>query len=386
MPTYTIKNGRRRVRAAIMVNGVCKKKWFPDDSKKSFRAAAAWEAEQKKILEKELKEAQTCPTRTTSCLTLHNWLTDYLSYIQPRVSRKTYAEKQSASRRFLAQVDPGLPLKELDHNTVFRFLSRQGEIRSTNASNKDRKNLATAWEWGRKFLSGFPQDLGNLFAMIDKLPEKRQDRYVPPEEDFWAVLEQARGQDRVILLTFLHLALRRNEVFNLQWSDIDFANGTVKIGTRKRQGGHVECDHLPLTRELKKELLWWWENRPMKRTTYVFTQIYQSESCWHEPGKPFKKRQHFMKEMCALAGVKNFGYHAIRHLSATILFRAGYKLAVIQRILRHKHPTTTERYLQKMGLLDFEIDDQVFAPNKKRILTPNFDPSPEKRSISNVNY
>jgi len=56
-----------------------------------------------------------------------------------------------------------------------------------------------------------------------------------------------------------------------------------------------------------------------------------------------------MKEICALAGVKKFGHHAIRHLSATILFRAGYKLTVIQRILRHKHPTTTERYLQKLG-------------------------------------
>jgi len=377
MPTYTKKNGRQRVRAAIMVNGVQKKKWFPDDSKQSFRAAAQWEAEQKKQLEKE-QEKQAGQTRTSSCLTLHDWLTDHLSYVQPRVSRKTYLEKQGAARRLLAEVKPGLPISQLDHEAITRFLTRQGATRSPNASNKDRKNLATAWEWGRKFLSGFPQNSANLFTMVEKLPEKRQVRYVPPEEDFWAVLDQAKGQDRVMLLTFLHLALRRNEAFSLQWSDIDFANGTVKIGTRKRRGGHMEYDYLPMTNELKKVLLWWWENRPMKRTKHVFTQIYSSPSRWHEPGKPFKSRQHFMKEICALAGVKNFGYHAIRHLSATFLFRAGYKLAVIQRILRHKSPSTTERYLQKLGLQDFEIDDQVFAP-KKRILTPNFDPGPEKK-------
>ena len=40
----------------------------------------------------------------------------------------------------------------------------------------------------------------------------------------------------------------------------------------------------------------------------------------------------------------------IRHLSASILYSLGYEVAVIQAILRHKSPSTTERYLRSIGL------------------------------------
>jgi hypothetical protein len=48
--------------------------------------------------------------------------------------------------------------------------------------------------------------------------------------------------------------------------------------------------------------------------------------------------------------VKTFGFHAIRHLSASILFNLGYDLGVIQSILRHRSPSTTERYFKSIGM------------------------------------
>ena len=42
--------------------------------------------------------------------------------------------------------------------------------------------------------------------------------------------------------------------------------------------------------------------------------------------------------------------HSIRHLVATILYHKGYNISEIQAILRHKSPTTTEKYLQSLGL------------------------------------
>ncbi len=45
-----------------------------------------------------------------------------------------------------------------------------------------------------------------------------------------------------------------------------------------------------------------------------------------------------------------FGFHAIRHLSATNLYHLGYSVSVIQKILRHKNPSTTELYLGSLGL------------------------------------
>ena len=57
-----------------------------------------------------------------------------------------------------------------------------------------------------------------------------------------------------------------------------------------------------------------------------------------------------MERLCDRAGVTQFGFHAIRHLSASILFKLGYGVGVIQSILRHRSPNTTERYLRSVGL------------------------------------
>ena len=57
-----------------------------------------------------------------------------------------------------------------------------------------------------------------------------------------------------------------------------------------------------------------------------------------------------MKKTCIKAEVKPFGFHAIRHLTATILYHKGYDVSVIQAILRHKSPSTTNVYLKSLGL------------------------------------
>ncbi|WP_145980997.1 tyrosine-type recombinase/integrase, partial [Desulfamplus magnetovallimortis] len=64
----------------------------------------------------------------------------------------------------------------------------------------------------------------------------------------------------------------------------------------------------------------------------------------------FAVRQHFMRKVCEKAGVKPFGFHAIRHLSASLLYSLGYSVSVIQTILRHRSPSTTEKYLRSFGL------------------------------------
>jgi len=301
-----------------------------------------WEEEQKKVLAK-------MPTATVS-LTLLNWANQYLDYAKERHALVTYKEKFRAFRELLKSLPPASLLEDLDVPKVFQHLRVQAKKRSGNAANKDRKNLATAWGWGRKYLPVFPG--GNPFLSVEKFPEQRSPRYVPPEADFDKVLAISEGQDRVMLMTFLFLAGRRKEVFKLTWADVDFVGNRVRLWTRKRQGGNLEADWVPLAGELKAELLWWWECRPVKDTSHVFVCLDSTPFCEEYYGQPFRARGHFMERMCKRAGVTPFGFHAIRHLTATILFHKGNSVSLIQRILRHKNPSTTERYLKDLGLDD----------------------------------
>jgi integrase len=54
------------------------------------------------------------------------------------------------------------------------------------------------------------------------------------------VVKVAEGQARVLLLTFLHTAGRRSEVYRLTWSDVDFFQRQLRLTTRKRQDGSME--------------------------------------------------------------------------------------------------------------------------------------------------
>lgn len=119
--------------------------------------------------------------------------------------------------------------------------------------------------------------------------------------------------------------------------------------TRKRAGGDLEADVVPLIGRLKEVLMAWWEHRPYK-SEYVFVNLEELGFCLDYFGRPFKNRQHFMERICNKAGVRPFGFHAIRHLTASIMYREGQPVAVIQSVLRHKSPQTTTRYLQSLGL------------------------------------
>lgn len=340
MPSIVTKSGLRRWRASVMVQGKVRQKLFPDDSKASARAAAAWEAETQK------KMASATETATVSWTVL-DWLNANLDSVSARVVPKTKKEKAWTFQRVIRLLQPEALVADITTAMALKILETRALV-SGYAANKDRKNLVTAWNWGLKYLPDFPVG-PNPFYAVERFPETRSPRYVPPEEDFWKVYAVAEGQDKVMLLTFLHLGARRTEVFKMKWTDVSFPDSRIRLWTRKRRGGNEESDWLPMTTELRAALATWWEQRPVKNE-HVFVCLDRTAFCEEYYGKPFTSRQHLMDRLCLKAGVKPFGFHAIRHLTASILYHSGQPTALIQSVLRHKSPQTTAGYLQTLGL------------------------------------
>jgi len=301
--------------------------------------ALAWEAEQ--------RETEDWEQTPIDSLTLHELASRYLDHAQLRFSYKTYLEKRALFRRLIDSLGADCRVTSLTPKSILGFLMKQAKKRSGCSLNKDRKNLQAAWSWGVKYL-GLPYF--NPASVVERFPEQRRPRYVPPEEDFWKVFDLAEGQDRVMLAVALYTAARRGEIFKPTWADVDFGQGRIRLYTRKRRDGSLEYDWLPLAQELREYLRTWWENRPFKRTPFVFAVDDEGQAGLSHYGQAFKWRRTLLKQLCKKAEVPEFGFHGIRHLTASILYKKGYPVAVIQLILRHKSPTTTTRYLQSLGV------------------------------------
>jgi len=94
-----------------------------------------------------------------------------------------------------------------------------------------------------------------------------------------------------------------------------------------------------------------------------------------------------MKRICGKAGVKAFGFHAIRHLSATVLYHNGKSLYYLQRFLRHKNPMTTQIYLQKLGLepLREGLEEGFKRPGADNTAPPPA-PGPENKNARVIQF
>lgn len=361
MPTLIKKRGISRYRGNVQVNGIQRQKLFPDDSKMSLKTAVLWEAKTKKEME---KEGSMTPIIS---LTVLDWANKYLGSVEKRMVKKTFLAKRLAFSNLIKSVGPGMHANDLDSETALMHLEKQMIERSSNAANRDRKELSVAWNWGKKFLKGFSTEDINPFHNVDKFPEERRARYVPSEDDFWKVYDIASGQDRAMLLTFFYLAARRGEIFRMRWDDVDFKNNKIRLWTRKRKNGNLEFDWLPMREELKECLIDWWENRPIKDVDNVFVCLGGMKCQQNYFGKPFTERRRFMKSICKQAKVRHFGFHAIRHIMATKLYHSGRNLSQLQRFLRHTSPKTTEIYLKSLGfeMLARDIEGSWERPEEK---------------------
>ncbi len=115
--------------------------------------------------------------------------------------------------------------------------------------------------------------------------------------------------------------------------------------TRKRKDGSWAFDVLPMNEDLHQVLKGLRDKQASPEWVFVNPTN----------GTRFMHRPKLMRGICKRAGVRHFGFHAIRHFVASLLAdKEKVSMPTISRLLRHKSLRTTELYLQRVdqGLRD----------------------------------
>lgn len=298
------------------------------------RDAIAWEARKLKALKKSERILPSGPDLLSFC-------SKYTIYAE-RFIKKTYDEKKALCRRILTAWDSSFLIKDITPEMVQAYLDDQAAGRSNNASNRDLKNLMAMFTYGRKILDIDHDPLKD----IEKRSHDRQPQYVPPLDDVKKVFSITTPSERIFLDCYIQTGARRAEIFRWTWNDdINFERKKVRLGSRKSKDGSMKYRIVDMSPALFASLSWLWENRKFPESPYVFV----CESPGIHYGNPFTHRQYFIRRLCKRAGVKRFGYHALRRFVASVLMDSKkVSLKEIQMLLGHSNLTTTERYVYNL--------------------------------------
>ena len=164
---------------------------------------------------------------------------------------------------------------------------------------------------------------------VKRLREDRRLRYLESKEECQKLINACDSHLKPIVITALNTGLRKGNVLNLKWSNVDLRNGFLLIDMTKN-GERLE---MPINETLRNTLL----GIPRRIDGgYVF----------HDPiiDRPYRDVKRSFTSACRRAGIRDFHFHDLRHTFASHLIMAGVDLTTVSRLLGHKDIKMTLRY------------------------------------------
>ena len=168
-------------------------------------------------------------------------------------------------------------------------------------------------------------------GIISMSAEVERDRILSFDEEnrLLAVCAQRRAHLKPILICALDTAMRRGEIFKMQWRDVDFAKNEILIPQTNTKT--EESRIVGITPRLKDELLFLWEVSPKEKNSLVFGITDTIKTAW--------------KTACELANIKDFRFHDCRHTATTRMIASGSPHTEVMKITGHSQLKTFLRYL-----------------------------------------
>ncbi|MDY6468674.1 site-specific integrase [Acinetobacter faecalis] len=176
----------------------------------------------------------------------------------------------------------------------------------------------------------------NLMKRVKKLQENNQiERYLSESEiqRLWPILDIpedygiANKTIAAVIKFLLLTGVRKREALDMQWSDVDLGKASWHLKYNKSG----KARYVTLSEDAVAIL------RAMPKTSaFIFANP--------ETQKPYNDIRKTFDKIMQIAGITNMRIHDLRHSFASLAVNSGESLFVVQKLLGHASPQTTQRY------------------------------------------
>ena len=274
---------------------------------------------------------------------------EYLDYA--KINKRSWGRDESSLKRLLPFFGNML-LSKITPRYIEEYkkkrLDDQVKTGTINRELACLKHMFTIAEKLGKF------DDKNPVKQVEFFQERQYVMKILDREEINRLIDAAADHLKPILIIALSTGMRKGEIFNLRWSDIDFIEHYIHI------------------KETKSNVM---RKVPMNPIVAATLRNIERKNEFIFPSLWSKKHKHIMgvfrlfKAACKRAGIRDLRFHDLRHTAATLMVMGGIDLVTVKEILGHSkiemvvkysHPTP-ENKRKAVNVLA-----SIFEPGRKK--------------------
>lgn len=237
-----------------------------------------------------------------------------------RNSKDTYSKISILTKEF-----PNLTLTHLTIDDFVGFVSRYRQQGKANATiNRYLALMSAVFNLCKKRRVAVPDINVREFMLKEK---SENVRYIPDWQTLDKIINAAAPHLKPIIYVALYTGLRKSDILNLKWDDIQGDKIVLYVKDCTHEGGKIHfVDLFPALKEILTV-------QP-RINEYIFTykgeRIKDIKTAWHTAIKK--------------AGVEYVNFHTLRHTCATWILEKTGNLKLVQQVLGHSDMRVTSKY------------------------------------------
>ena len=263
------------------------------------------------------------------------FLNDYFRYTELNRARSTHRNDKYRIERNILPYFGNYKLRDISPELIEKYKQlRVREGATHNTVNHELANLSHIIK--RAMIKGYVDR--NVVALVEKFKFQDRSPKFLTESEMDKLLDAAQGEYIYpILVTALYTGMRKSELFNLKWENVDFRQRTVTI--QSGDNGYTKnyrSRTIEMTGMLYKTMI---QQRQFHlelriQVDYVFT--YRGHRIRYIDGT--------LKKVVRRAELEDVTLHTLRHTFASQLVMAGVSLVEVQQLMGHRSYDTTLQY------------------------------------------